>query len=321
MTGRDEGSRPPGGLLAFFGLTFALTEPCFIAVTRMADTPLRGAVLMLGVFAPALVAIGLSWWRARASGVRALLGALTRGRVAARWIAFALLYTPAVKLGAAVIVRLASGAWPRLDFSNAALLPFAIAISTPVQAGEELGWRGYALPRLAARIGLGPASLALGAIWAVWHLPLFFLPGADTFGQSFPVYAAQVVAISVAMAWLYARAGGNLLVLMLFHAAINNTKDLVPAGLAGAHDVFGVHASAVGWTTLAGMWGFAAWCLMKIRRERLDAPPPAVGTTTSRRRPPASETAAADASGLGSTPGGWGAALERRRSRARPARA
>jgi hypothetical protein len=44
----------------------------------------------------------------------------------------------------------------------------------------------------------------LGVLWAGWHFPLFFIPGADIFGQSFPVYLLQVAALSVAMAWLYA---------------------------------------------------------------------------------------------------------------------
>jgi membrane protease YdiL (CAAX protease family) len=97
------------------------------------------------------------------------------------------------------------------------------------QAGEEIGWRGYALPRLAAPFGLARASIMLGMIWACWHLPLFFLPQADTYGQSFPVYLLQVTALSVAIAWLYWRTNGSPLLTMLMHAAINNTKDIVPS--------------------------------------------------------------------------------------------
>jgi membrane protease YdiL (CAAX protease family) len=70
------------------------------------------------------------------------------------------------------------------------------------QVGEELGWRGYALPRLARRFGLGGASLVLGVLWAGWHLPLFYMLGGDTVGQSFPLFVCQVTALSVAIAWL-----------------------------------------------------------------------------------------------------------------------
>ena len=51
----------------------------------------------------------------------------------------------------------------------------AVAVSTPWQAGEEIGWRGYLLPRLSGRVGLPAASLIVGVIWACWHLPFFFI--------------------------------------------------------------------------------------------------------------------------------------------------
>jgi membrane protease YdiL (CAAX protease family) len=53
------------------------------------------------------------------------------------------------------------------------------------QAGKEIGWRGHALQRLAARTGLARGSVLLGVIWAASHLPLFFIQGTDTTGQSF----------------------------------------------------------------------------------------------------------------------------------------
>ena len=87
--------------------------------------------------------------------------------------------------------------------------------------------------------------------WALWHLPLFFVREADTFGQSFPVYALTVSGISVLIAFLYARSGGGLLLPMLFHAAVNSTKDIVPSAVPGASRPFAIGASAVGWIALA----------------------------------------------------------------------
>ena len=111
---------------------------------------------------------------------------------------------------------------------------FGLVRSLSSALGEEIGWRGYALPRLGARLRLGWASIILGAIWASWHLPLFFLPDSDTYHQSFIVYITQVTAISVAMAWLWERTGRSLLLIMLMHAAINNTQDIIPAAVPGA---------------------------------------------------------------------------------------
>jgi len=200
----------------------------------------------------------------RIAGVRALFARVFPGDVSARWYVFAATYTVAVKLTVAVLHRLVAGAWPRVDFGTWYLIPFAIALSTPFQAGEELGWRGFALPRMAARMGLGPASIVLGAIWALWHLPLFFLRGADTYGQSFIPYTLQVIAISVAMAWLYGHVGGRLLPVMLLHAGINNSKDIVPSASPTTMHTFGLAASLTAWLTVAVLWACALAFLARM---------------------------------------------------------
>jgi membrane protease YdiL (CAAX protease family) len=174
----------------------------------------------------------------------------------------------AIKLTSALIHRLVIGAWPRFGTEPILLMVAAILLSTLVfsQAGEELGWRGYALPRLGARIGLGAASLVIGVIWAVWHLPLFFIPGIETTGQSFPLYALGVIALSVAIAWLYANTNGSLFLTMLMHSAINNTKDIVPTGARPPGNPFSLSASLMGWITAALLWICAGYWLLRLGR-------------------------------------------------------
>ena len=262
--------RPWGPLVRFFVLTYALMWACFItvAVTGMPIyAPLGGALVLLGTFAPSLVALWLTSRTEGDTGVRTLLGGIFKWRVPVRWYLFALAYIPAIKLTAALIHRLATGAWPRFGDDPWYFILGAIAVSTPFQAGEEIGWRGYALPRLAARFGLGRASILLGLIWACWHLPQFFIPEADTYRQSFFVYVLQVTALSVAMAWLYARTNGSLLLVMLLHAAVNNAKDIVPSALPGANSTFGLNASLVAWLTVTLLWICAGYFLMDMRRQ------------------------------------------------------
>jgi membrane protease YdiL (CAAX protease family) len=103
-------------------------------------------------------------------------------------------------------------------------------------------------------------------LWAGWHLPLFFVPAADTMGQSFPLYVLQVTALSVAAAWLYWRTGGSLLLVMLLHAAVNNTKDIVPSAGRGATNPFGLSTSLVAWITATLLWIVAAHFLWRMRR-------------------------------------------------------
>jgi membrane protease YdiL (CAAX protease family) len=141
----------------------------------------------------------------------------------------------------------------------------ALLVSTWVQAGEEIGWRGYALPRMSRRLGLGAASVLLGLIWASWHLPLFFYPNSDMRGQSFALYFAQVMAISVVIGWLYWRTGRSLLVVMLFHAAVNNLKDIVPSAIKSPADSYFAGASLLGLISLSLLWISAAFFLYQMR--------------------------------------------------------
>jgi uncharacterized protein len=258
-------------LAAFFLLTFLVSWTCFFgsaAVTPAGASPaagLAGAIYIVGVFAPALVALVLTVHATGRAGAFALVQRMVQVPPDARWYLFALGYMVGIKLTVALVYRFIMGGWPAFGDTPWYLSMGAILISTPVQSGEELGWRGYALPRLASRFGLAWASLGLGAIWASWHLPFFFIAGADQIGQSFPVYLLGTTALSVAMAWLYWRTGGSLLLAMLMHAAVNNTTGIVPSATAGAMRPFSLDASLAAWLTTGLMWIVAAWCLWQMR--------------------------------------------------------
>jgi hypothetical protein len=261
-------------LLTFFLATFAITWTAWLSADALspggAASGASGVLFYLGVFAPGLVALGLTWRAEGSSAVAALLGRLFKWQVGLRWYAFALGYMAVVKLAAAMLHRLVAGEWPRFGEQPVILMFMAAAFSTVFlgQAGEELGWRGYALPRLAARFGMGWASVLLGVIWALWHLPLFFIAGTGTTDQSFPIYLLQVTALSVAIAWVYYNTGGSLLLTMLFHAAINNTKDIVPSAPATPPGVWTLSGTLVSWLTVGLLWLGAAYFLVRIARSQ-----------------------------------------------------
>jgi membrane protease YdiL (CAAX protease family) len=230
-----------GRLLKFFAITYGVTWACFISVAAAPiQPPFRSLLVLLGAFAPSMVALLVTARNEGGTGVRVLLRRVVEWQVPARWYVFAAGYMAAIKFAVAVMYRAVMGTWPRFGTDPWYIIPFAVIFSTPFQAGEEIGWRGYALPWLAARFRLPAASLLLGLIWAFWHLPQFFIREADTYGQSFLVFVFQVVALSVAIAWLWTRTGGSLLLPMLLHAAVNNSKDIVPSTVPGAPNPFGL---------------------------------------------------------------------------------
>lgn len=93
---------------------------------------------------------------------------------------------------------------------------------------EEFGWRGYALPRLQARWNALVSSIVLGVIWAVWHLPLWFLAGSSQQGTSFWLFLANLVLTSSLYTWLFNNARGSILVAVVFHAIGNTVAQMFP---------------------------------------------------------------------------------------------
>jgi hypothetical protein len=259
-------------LLAYFVLTFLVTWSVWFAAAGLAapgNTGLfggRGPVFLLGVFAPALVALAFTAQAEGRTGAMRLLARIGHWQVGARWYAIAISYFAVIELAAALVHRVVTDEWPPFGDTPVVLMVLGTAVSIWGQAGEEVGWRGYALPRLAQYVGLGGASLVLGVIWAVWHLPLFVLPDSGSTGQSFPVYLLHVTALSVALAFLYWKTDGSLLLVMLLHSAVNNTTGIVPAAVGGAITPIALGGSLVAWATVALSWVVAVPLLLRMRR-------------------------------------------------------
>ena len=97
--------------------------------------------------------------------------------------------------------------------------------------GEEMGWRGFALPRLQAKYGALIASLILGIIWALWHFPGYWM-GAGIHNTPPLLFVLFVVPFTIWITWVYNHTRGSVLISVLFHASFhasfNATLDLLP---------------------------------------------------------------------------------------------
>lgn len=276
---RMEKSDGRKSLVAFFALTFAVTWACFTAAGLLVPAGARWPLLIIGAFAPSAVAVRLTARHEGKAGVKALLSRLGEWRVGLQWYAFALLYMAAIKVAVALIYRMAMGGWPTFGsgYGIGIVVTAIVAAIFGGPLGEEIGWRGYALPRLADQLGKARASVLLGVIWACWHLPVFFIPGMDQSGQSIPVYVLQVTALSVAMAWLYWHTRGSLLLAVLMHTAINQTKDIVPSKVvAGAGSPWGLSHSPVAWLTVLLLGSSAVYLLARMANDERQGQRPSV---------------------------------------------
>jgi membrane protease YdiL (CAAX protease family) len=142
-------------LVSFFVLAFALRWPLISLVSL---SPLWGFPALFG---PALAAIIVAAVTGGRAGLKALLGRVVRWRVGAGWYALAL-GLPAVLALAAAGLHLALGAGSSIEFGGLSVLNFVVFV---LIVGEELGWRGYALPRLLARRSALSAGLILDVLW------------------------------------------------------------------------------------------------------------------------------------------------------------
>ncbi len=94
--------------------------------------------------------------------------------------------------------------------------------------GEEFGWRGYALPRLLQNHNPLIASLIIGILWAIWHLPLFWLVGTSQFYTPIWLFFIYVIALAIQYTWIYIRTNGNIFACLLLHTFTNITVEIFP---------------------------------------------------------------------------------------------
>jgi len=256
----------------FFMLTLGLSW----SVSALAYFGVIPTVLLFpAAYSPSLVALGLTVWDSGMPGVKTLLRRFLIWRVSARWYLFAAFYMAAVALITAVTYHLISKSWPSVHPLPwlALVSPIVIRSSSRivVRASEEIGWRGYALPRLSERFGLRNASLILGPMWAAWHLPLFLTPMSGSYHQSFPQYALGVTAISVAFAWLYSNTRCSLLLVTLMHSAMDETLFTASAVIPPSKPLANAFALPLdaSWLFVGFLWVFAGYLLVRMTHRKL----------------------------------------------------
>ncbi len=224
-------------LSVFFGLTFAFTWGLAILfllfrttlTAMLGDMAPPNPLFMFAVAGPTLMALVLTGATEGWSGLRILLSRAVRWRADLQCYVFVLLGIPLLGYCAALI-----GGSPKLELRSVYLLvPIALShiVTDPGPLGEELGWRGYALPRLLARRSSLSASIILGLIWVTWHLPAFFIGGTPQSGLSLPAFLLSGIALSIIATWLYHRSQGGVLLSILLHWMANFSLNVLGAPL------------------------------------------------------------------------------------------
>jgi len=182
---------------------------------------------------PTLAAIIMIRITAGKPGLLSLRHRIRQWRAGWRWYLFILLAIPALILLGVIIQpgALASfqGFTPRVLVSYPV---YFVAVYFGVGLPEELGWRGFALPRMQPRYGPLGSTLLLGVLWAFWHLLYFQIPdhggGPDTsfaaFITNFSIFFLMVVALTIIFTWVFNHTRGSIFIASLLHTAIDTPQ-------------------------------------------------------------------------------------------------
>ena len=184
---------------------------------------------------PTLAAIIMTSITEGKAGLRSLRQRLRlrQGRVGWQWYLFILLGIPALILLGIIIQpgTLAGfqGLTPRLLVTYPV---YFFAVFFAVALPEEIGWRGFALPRMQPRYGPLWGPLLLGVLWAFWHLLYFLTPdhgggpgaGFGTFLTNFTIFFPTVVALAIIFTWVFNHTGGSIFIANLLHTSIDTPQ-------------------------------------------------------------------------------------------------
>ena len=226
-------TNPAKSISIFFLLAFVWSWSCWLLapVVQAESNYASSALFFLGGFGSSLAAIALVCLNGGGTGFRAWLLRCLTWRGSSGWLILAFLSPLAVLTVAAGAHMSLGGSMPPSPATlhvGLFVANFFLVFLVGGPLGEELGWRGFALPALQERLGWRSASLALGIIWGLWHLPLFFVADSTQNNGSMAVYFVLIVATSVFYTWLFNRSNGSVLPALTLHTASNSWPFLVP---------------------------------------------------------------------------------------------
>ena len=219
-------------LVSYFVLTYIVTWafeiPLALSTQGLLTANVPFAIHYLASFGPLTAAVIVTGVIEGREGIARLFRSVLKWRVGLGYILFSVFSPIIVFLIGSILTRVTQGEWP--DFSllgKVEYLPYlGVAGATILWLltyglGEEVGWRGFALPRLQKDRSALSASLILGLFWGLWHLPAFFYkPTYMAMGllAGIPMLLVSVAAASIIFTWLYNSTKGSLLMVVIFHA-------------------------------------------------------------------------------------------------------
>jgi membrane protease YdiL (CAAX protease family) len=221
-------------LFFFFLMSYAFSWIMLIPSVLSVWGILKGDftfTLILSIYVgPTLAAIIMTGITEGKEGLLRLRQRLQQWRAGWQWYLFILLGLPALLLLGIIIQPGALASFQGLRPVLLVSYPLTfVAAFFGVGAPEEIGWRGFALPRMQPRYGPLWGTLLLGVLWTFWHLPRFLLPekgggpgtGFATFLTNFSIFFLMIVALAIILTWVFNHTRGSIFIAILAHASVD----------------------------------------------------------------------------------------------------
>jgi uncharacterized protein len=263
-------------VLSYFVLTFAISWSGLLVIGGTGETASgttwqsdpRLAIMIVAMLAgPSIAGLLLTGFVAGKAGFRELFSRLFRWHVGASWYAVALLTAPLVYTAVHSVLALTSSVYlPTIVTTRDKMSMLLVSVVAGLGVGlfEELGWTGFAIPRLRLRYSVLATGLLVGVPWGAWHLLTNDLWIGDTYAGSLPLpffyiltglslLVGQLLAYRVLMVWVYDRTG-SLLVAILMHASLVVCTFAAGASATGsAYLIYVFTLGAAWWVVVAAV--------------------------------------------------------------------
>jgi len=210
-------------LVAYFVLVFGIE---WLLVFALASTIPPVIALLIGAWLPNVVGIFITGVASGRAGLRALFNKVVLWRIPLKWYVIALLLPTILGFLAIGLYKLLGNAMPDFAPASQLLLIVLLAVFTGAM-GEELGWRGTALPRLQARWNALISSLILGVLWGLYHLPSFLISGLPLQDVPLIPFMLSALGITILVSWTFNHTRGSLIAVFLYHFAFNFTLNVM----------------------------------------------------------------------------------------------
>ncbi len=229
----------------FFLLTFILSWSIWISLilaSSQISEGLSNIVRLFGVLMPAISAIILTAYCAGRSGIGHLFSRLKIWKVGAKWWIAVIFVYPVLLVIAGLLYNLSNppSMVNLLPITAGSLIANGIFL-TIAALGEEIGWRGVALPALMKKLSPLMSSLVLGLLWAAWHLPFWLLIGTlSQYGWAyFVMNFLFIVPTTFFITWFFNNTKGSILLPVIFHVVFN-VVNVAIYPVTGSAEAFGI---------------------------------------------------------------------------------